>query len=100
VVLKELLDNALDAAEEAEVAPKIMVEAPTRSGAGAIRVSDSSPEFHQNRLERLNPRGEWITVRGDCTFQLCCKGELLVVGKIKGHLRRYGQGCRPVPTMR
>ena len=41
VVLKEMLDNAVDAAEEAEISPEIAVEVST--AAGAIRVSDNGP---------------------------------------------------------
>ncbi len=43
VVLKELLDNALDAAEEAEVAPKIIIAVSTESGNARISVTDNGP---------------------------------------------------------
>ena len=43
VVLKELVDNALDAGEEAEIAPEILVEVSTAPGAGLIRISDNGP---------------------------------------------------------
>jgi len=43
VILKELFDNALDACEEAEIAPEIKVEVSTASEAGLIRVDDNGP---------------------------------------------------------
>jgi DNA topoisomerase VI subunit B len=43
VVLKELLDNSLDATEEAEIAPEILLEVSTAPGAAMIRVSDNGP---------------------------------------------------------
>jgi hypothetical protein len=43
VALKELFDNALDAAEEAEIAPEILVEVSTAPGAALIRISDNGP---------------------------------------------------------
>ena len=41
VILKELVDNALDACEEAEVAPEITAQVNTATG--AISVSDNGP---------------------------------------------------------
>jgi DNA topoisomerase VI subunit B len=43
VILKELVDNALDAAEEAEIAPKIKIEVSTEPGNAMITVTDNGP---------------------------------------------------------
>ena len=43
IVVKELLDNSLDACEEAEIAPAILVEILTAPGAARIQVSDNGP---------------------------------------------------------
>ena len=43
VVLKELLDNALDACEEGEIAPEIAINVSTTSGAAWISLSDNGP---------------------------------------------------------
>ena len=43
VVLKEELDNALDACEEAEIGPVILVEVSTEAGAAMISVTDNGP---------------------------------------------------------
>jgi DNA topoisomerase VI subunit B len=43
VILKEALDNSLDAAEEAEVAPEIIIEVSTKPGNALIRVTDYGP---------------------------------------------------------
>jgi hypothetical protein len=43
VVLKELLDNALDAAEEAQIAPEILVEVSLALEAAMIKVTDNGP---------------------------------------------------------
>jgi hypothetical protein len=43
VCLKELLDNALDAAEEAQIAPEIRVEVSTEPDAAGITVADNGP---------------------------------------------------------
>src|SRR6516165_713198 len=43
VVLKELVDNAIDGCEEAGVAPVIAVEVSTVTGGAAITISDNGP---------------------------------------------------------
>ena len=43
VVLKELVDNTIDACEEAGVAPVIVVEVSTVTGGAAITISDNGP---------------------------------------------------------
>jgi DNA topoisomerase VI subunit B len=43
VILKELVDNALDAAEEAEIAPEIKIEVSTEPGNSMITVADNGP---------------------------------------------------------
>ena len=43
VCLKECLDNALDAAEEAEIAPEVRVEVSTTPGEARITVADNGP---------------------------------------------------------
>jgi signal transduction histidine kinase len=43
VVLKELLDNALDACEESAIAPEVRVEVSTASGAAGITIADNGP---------------------------------------------------------
>ena len=43
VVLKELIDNALDACETAGMAPEIRVEARDEDGAVSLTVSDNGP---------------------------------------------------------
>jgi DNA topoisomerase VI subunit B len=43
VILKELAENGLDAAEEAEIAPAITVEVSTQPGTAAILVRDNGP---------------------------------------------------------
>jgi DNA topoisomerase VI subunit B len=40
---KELVDNAIDAAEEAGIAPKITIDVVTKPGAAMIRVADNGP---------------------------------------------------------
>jgi DNA topoisomerase VI subunit B len=53
VVLKELLDNALDAAEEAEIAPEITVEVLTARGAARIQVSDNGPGLSNKTIRDI-----------------------------------------------
>jgi hypothetical protein len=43
VCLKELLDNALDACEEAEIAPEIRIEVSTTPGNAEITIADNGP---------------------------------------------------------
>lgn len=43
VILKELVDNALDAAEEAEIAPEIGIDVSTTPGEASIAVADNGP---------------------------------------------------------
>jgi len=43
VILKELLDNALDAAEEAQIAPAVRVEVSTEPGKAGITIADNGP---------------------------------------------------------
>jgi DNA topoisomerase VI subunit B len=43
MILKETVDNALDACEEAELAPVISIDVSTAPGAAAVTVSDNGP---------------------------------------------------------
>ena len=55
VILKELLDNALDAAEEADVAPKIKVKVSTerQGGAGEMVIVDNGPGIPPKVVEGI-----------------------------------------------
>ena len=53
VVLKELLDNALDACETAGVAPQIRVAVTRRDGECRITVADNGPGLPPDVLERI-----------------------------------------------
>src|SRR5215472_17402678 len=49
VILKELVDNALDAAEEVQIAPEISVEVSTE--AGEIVITDNGPGLEAETIE-------------------------------------------------
>jgi DNA topoisomerase VI subunit B len=55
VILKELLDNSLDAAEEAGVAPEINVRVSTEmpGGAGEITIADNGPGIPPKVIEGI-----------------------------------------------
>src|SRR5262245_56099735 len=49
VLLKELVDNALDAAEEAQIAPEITIEVSTETG--EITITDNGPGLPPETVE-------------------------------------------------
>ena len=51
VVVKELLDNALDAAEEADIAPTIVLSVSTRSG--TITIEDNGPGISEKTIRSI-----------------------------------------------
>ncbi len=53
VILKELFDNALDAAEESGVAPQIKVEVDTNPDAASITVTDNAGGISASTVEKL-----------------------------------------------
>ena len=86
VIIKELIDNAIDAAEEARVAPVIMIELDRAEAAGdAIIVADNgpgiSPETVTNILDfatRTSSREAYVSptrgAQGQCTEDDPCHG--------------------------
>jgi DNA topoisomerase VI subunit B len=60
-VVKELLDNALDAAEEAGIAPEIEIEI----GADRITISDNGPGIAIETVERLLDLGSRTSARAN-----------------------------------
>jgi anti-sigma regulatory factor (Ser/Thr protein kinase) len=75
VVLKELLDNALDAAEEAEIVPLIAIDVSTAPGAAMIRVVDNGPGIAPG-----NPRHSRL-----------CRPRFVARGLLLADPRRSGQ---------
>jgi DNA topoisomerase VI subunit B len=53
VVLKELLDNALDAAEEAELAPEVVVEVSTEPSEAQITIVDNGPGIPAETIDDI-----------------------------------------------
>jgi Histidine kinase-, DNA gyrase B-, and HSP90-like ATPase len=53
VILKELVDNALDACEEAEIAPVIKIAVKMIPGAAAITVTDNGPGIGAETVEAM-----------------------------------------------
>jgi DNA topoisomerase VI subunit B len=53
VVLKEALDNALDACEEAEIAPEIVVEVSTETDEAMISVADNGPGLSPETVSNI-----------------------------------------------
>jgi len=68
VVLKELMDNALDACEEAEVAPVIEVAV----APGSITITDNADGFAAKTIDailaRNNAQAEGLSFRGTPSF--------------------------------